>query len=460
SEYDIIVIGSGLGGLTAANILARQNHKVLLVEQHSKLGGLATWFRRPGGHIFDVSLHGFPYGMVKSCRKYWGKDIANDIVQLENLRFQNPVYDITTDFTREDFTHKLIHEFKVPEKNVKQFFDTIFDPSFHHNNIWSNRQLFEEFFPGRNDVMRFLMEPIVYANGSTLEDEALTYAIVFSNFMKKGVYTFKGGTDYLIGKMKRELLNNGVDIKYNCQIDDIIVKDRQVKGVRINDQTIKSRAVLSNGNLLSTIFSMVGQEHFDRTLVEKAQKVRLNSSSCQVYFGIKKGETIDEVGDLIFTSKDENFNTDAIMRMGTGWKTFSFYYPKTKPQTNRYTIVASTNARYDDWKHLSEESYNHYKQQLIDDSLIDLERFIPEVRKKIDYMEAATPSTFERYTLHQKGSSFGTKFEGLEVSQNLSKQIQGLYHTGSVGIIMSGWLGAINYGAIQSYEIDNTLRNI
>ncbi len=64
--YDVIVIGSGLAGLTAANTLARAGHSVLLVEQHHRLGGLATWFRRPGGHVFDVSLHDFPFGMVKS----------------------------------------------------------------------------------------------------------------------------------------------------------------------------------------------------------------------------------------------------------------------------------------------------------------------------------------------------------------------------------------------------------
>ncbi|MEM9413709.1 MAG: FAD-dependent oxidoreductase, partial [Planctomycetota bacterium] len=55
-HYDVVVIGSGLGGLTAANILAREGKSVLLLEQHYKLGGMATWFKRPGGHIFDVSL--------------------------------------------------------------------------------------------------------------------------------------------------------------------------------------------------------------------------------------------------------------------------------------------------------------------------------------------------------------------------------------------------------------------
>ena len=64
-RYDAIVIGSGLGGLTCANRLARDGHSILLLEHHRSLGGLATWFKRKRGHIFDVSLHGFPVGMSR-----------------------------------------------------------------------------------------------------------------------------------------------------------------------------------------------------------------------------------------------------------------------------------------------------------------------------------------------------------------------------------------------------------
>ncbi len=52
------------------------------------------------------------------------------------------------------------------------------------------------------------------------------------------------------------------------------------------------------------------------------------------------------------------------------------------------------------------------------------------------------------------GASFGTKFEGLAVSRAIPEQIPGLFHAGSVGIIMSGWLGAANYGVIQANKMD------
>ena len=103
-HYDVVVIGSGLAGLTSANTLARQGRSVLLLEHHYQLGGMATWFKRRNGHIFDISLHGFPIGMVKSCRKYWTQEIADSIVQLKGIRFENPQFSLETTFDRKDFT--------------------------------------------------------------------------------------------------------------------------------------------------------------------------------------------------------------------------------------------------------------------------------------------------------------------------------------------------------------------
>ncbi|MEC8345538.1 MAG: FAD-dependent oxidoreductase, partial [Planctomycetota bacterium] len=165
-NYDVIVIGSGLGGMTTANILAKAGYSVLLLEQHYKLGGMATWFKRPGGKIFDISLHGFPYGMVKSCRRYWSQDIADQIVQLKGVRFDNPMFSLTTTYNRNDFTNLLCNDFGVEEAKIKEFFDFARGMNFYDDQKITTGQLFERFFPGRQDVVRLLMEPIVYANGS------------------------------------------------------------------------------------------------------------------------------------------------------------------------------------------------------------------------------------------------------------------------------------------------------
>ncbi len=344
---------------------------------------------------------------------------------------------------------------------ISDFFSTVAKMNFYDDQTMTTRELFEKFFPGRTDVHRLLMEPITYANGSSLEDPAITYGIVFSNFMNKGVFTFQGGTDQLIGMMQDELLNNGVTICTKASVSKIVIEKRKVKGVMVGENFVSAPCVISNSGITNTIYDLAGVEEFPEDYLEQIDQVRVNNSSCQVYIGIKKTEIIDEsVGDLLFTSKAEKFDTNELLDMNTQSKTFSLYYPKTRPGHNRYTVVASMNSRYDDWLHFSESEYAAEKEKLIHRTITDLEKYIPGVSEKCDWLEAATPKTFKRYTLHTKGTSFGTKFEGLNISRSLFKVVSGLFHVGSVGIIMSGWLGAINYGVIVSNDADSYLRSI
>jgi phytoene dehydrogenase-like protein len=458
-HYDVIVVGSGLAGLTAANILGRAGRSVLLVEQHYKLGGMATWFKRPGGHIFDISLHGFPYGMVKSCRRYWTAEIADSIVQLKNIRFDNPMFSLTTTFNREDFTKLLIDDFRVDAQAVNGFFDTARGMNFYDDQGTTTRELFDRFFPGREDVIRLLMEPITYANGSTLEDPAISYGIVFSNFMSKGVFTFQGGTDRLIHLMEEELKRNGVDIRINANVEHIDCGGGRVHSVMVNGRTIAADAVLSNSNLKQTIFNLVGEEYFDKKFIDDARAVRLNNSSTQVYMALKPDEHIDEsTGDLLFSSTAPLFRTELLLSRDITSRTYSFYYPRTRPQGRpRCLIVSSTNARYEDWANLPDDRYETSKRDLCETTLDALDKYVPNIRQRVDHVEASTPRTFQHYTQHIAGASFGTKFEGLAVSRAIPQQVKGLYHAGSVGIIMSGWLGAMNYGVIVANEVDNAL---
>jgi hypothetical protein len=161
--YDVIVIGSGLAGLTGANTLAKQGHSVLLLEQHYQYGGLATWFKRKGGHIFDISLHGFPIGMIKSCRKYWTQDIASSVVQLKGIRFVNPQFDIETTFDRADFSRILITRFGVPQEKVEEFFNTLRAMNFYDDNPETTGEFLNRFFGGRRHALEFALEKFLHA---------------------------------------------------------------------------------------------------------------------------------------------------------------------------------------------------------------------------------------------------------------------------------------------------------
>lgn len=455
-NYDVIVVGSGLGGLTAANIMARNGHRVLLAEQHFQLGGLATYFRRKH-HIFDVALHGFPIGMQKSFRKYWGKPFAERIAQVKKIVFDNPQFHLATTFDTEDFTRHLVETFRVPKERVDAFFAELKAMNYYDDQSETTRSLFQRHFPDRPDVWRLLMEPITYANGSTLDEPAISYGIVFGNFMSKGVYTFIGGTDLMLDMMADELRANGVDIQTRALVEKILVDGGKVRGAVVNGQEIAAKVVISNGSLLNTVQDLVGEEHFAAEYLAGFRKVKVSNSSSQVYLGIRPGEKLEDIGDLLFTSTCPVFDSTAICAKQVTSRTYSVYYPSIRPGTDKYTIVASMNGWYDDWAGYTREEYKAAKEALIEDTLNALEKYVPNIRAICDYTEAATPKTFQRYTLHRQGASFGTKFDGLRYSMNLHEQIAGLFHTGSVGIIMSGWLGTVNYGVMAANEADKFL---
>jgi phytoene dehydrogenase-like protein len=460
ARYDAIIIGSGLGGLTAAKVLASMGRRVAVLEQHYNFGGLATWFKRRGGYIFDVSLHGFPIGMRKTCRRFWSPEIAEGIVRLDSVRFENPQFSLQTTFDRVDFTRQLTEVFGIPAATVERFFEHLRAMNFYDDDGRTTGELFEEFFPGRDDVHRLLMEPISYANGSDLTDPAISYGIVFSNFMSQGVFTFRYATDRLVRMMRAELERAGVALFNHVQVEKIVVEERRVKGVLAHGRLLEAEVVVSNAGLLNTLRELVGTEHFDADYREGIDKVRLASSSCQVYMGVNPRRRLPDTGDLVFHSTREHFDSAALCDLFGQSRTFSFYYPEKREGVRRATIVSSTNARWDDWAAMQEDEYARAKERMIEETLQCLEQRLPGIRADLEHVEASTPRTFAFYTQHMRGTSYGTKFEGLRYSMDISKQIEGLFHAGSVGIIMSGWQGAANYGVITANKADAFLARL
>ena len=453
-SYDVVVIGGGLGGMTAAKRLADAGRSVLLIEGYSRLGGYATWFKRKG-HVFDVALHAFPVGMAKTFRKYWSRDLAERVMPLTRIRYDNPEFAFGTTFEAGDFKRILRDSFGIPEERSEAFFAECRNMDFYKGSRETTREFFERHFPGRTDVMRVLLETVTYATGTNPDDPAMVYAVIFSNFTQKGTCSFRGGTDYLLAEMQRLLLESGVDILLRTKVDGIEVEDGRVVGVSAGGFNAAARAVVSNANLKHTCLELVDMDTIYPPLADEARAVPLSVSVAQVYMGVRPGETIPEVADILFSSRESHYDAASFRAFPPRSISYSFYYPDhVRPGNASSEIVASMCADYADWENLGDEEYAKKKALLVDLILDDLERFVPGVRQKLDHIEVATPLTLERFTGHWRGASFGTKFPALAVVDRLSEVIKGLYHCGSQGILMSGWLGSANSGAIAAGKAD------
>ena len=457
-------IGSGLAGLTAANILGRAGHSVCLLEQHYNFGGLATWFKRRGGHLFDISLHGFPVGMKKTCRKYWNKEIASRIVQLEGVRFENPQFRLATTFTREDFTRLLIESFGVSADRSRPSSTHVRKMDFFDDSGQTTAELFEEFFPGRNDVHRLLMEPISYANGSTLSDPAITYGIVFSNFMSKGVFTFHGGTDNLIKEMrKRAGAERRRALRQRGQVERIVVEDGEAKGVEACGRFLGAPTVVSNANIKTTV-ETPGRGGGLRPDVPRvrARAVRLNNSSCQVFLGIRKRR-----GDPVRVRPHVHLDaSDLRLRVAVRHARTEPHLLLLLPQdparparratrwSARPTPTGTTGRTW-----TPQEAYEREKERLIEDTIDCLEELPARAcarRSTTPRPPRRAPSPSTRSTPWARPSAPSSR-ASTSAWSSVRGRGPGLFHAGSVGIIMSGWLGAANYGAITANKVDALL---
>ena len=116
----------------------------------------------------------------------------------------------------------------------------------------------------------------------TKDSTAITFGIVFSNFMSKGVYTFQGGTDVLVKKMAAEMKKNGVELRKHVLVEKVLTEERDgrkvVTGVVANGRTIRCDAVLSNSNIKNTVLRLGGEENFTPDFVAQTKAVRVNSS--------------------------------------------------------------------------------------------------------------------------------------------------------------------------------------
>ena len=102
---------------------------------------------------------------------------------------------------------------------------------------------------------------------------------------------------------------------------------------------------------------------------------------------LKEGETIEESsGDLFFTSTAKEFRTDLLLSRNITSRTFSFYYPRTRPQKSkeRFAVVSSTNANWSDWADLSPDEYEASKADLVESTIEALDKYLPGIRDKID----------------------------------------------------------------------------
>jgi len=311
----IIVIGSGFGGLAAANRLAAKGHDVLIVEKRDEIGGRAyqydlNGFKFDGGPTVMTAPYIFAEIFAAAGRR------LEDYIDFMPL---DPFYRIFSgdgrylDYRRnlDDMLAEIAKFNPADRDGYRRFVDrtkSVFD-AFHPYTDQPFLRL-QDMLKIMPDVMRLQAYRGTYGFvGQNIKDPFLRQAFSFHplliggnpfdtpsiytlivQFEKEwGVHYARGGTGAVVAALGRLFREQGGDIWLNSEVEEILIRDRQVTGVRLADGTVeKADAVVSNGDVAFTYRHLIPAAHRRKYSNRRLSWMRYSNSLFVIYFGTKR----------------------------------------------------------------------------------------------------------------------------------------------------------------------------
>jgi len=451
-SWDVIVIGSGLGGLSAAAALARQGFRALVLEKHNIPGGYATMFKRPGGFNFDVSLHSTSVPETDGRRHITGFPEITDIEfhpHPSTFRAIYPDYDITCPQADPDaYIAELKKLFPAESSGIDSLFETMRGINTDIAKLSSNKgeidysrfpfdfpYLFRAYSqPWGQIVDSIITDPKLrsiinvqwgYYGLPPSKLSSIYYALPFMGYLENGGYYPKGGSQVISDAFVRFIEERGGKVMLKTEVAEILVKDSAAYGVRTADgKTYTARAVISNANAYDTFHKLMTPGDNLAEYLSRMDGYTVSLSSFQVWLGLKR----DLVGKLglkdteIFYSNSYDdeaaFNAMVEGRIkdhdGFGLTLYDNLYRGYSPE-GKNTINIITLMGYDYWKKYETDYFDGNKDAYKDDKkriadiLIDRveKKLMPGLRDAIEVREIGTPLTNVRYTGNYRGAIYG-----------------------------------------------------
>ena len=477
NEYDVIIVGSGIGGLTCGALLSKRGCRVLVLEQHYQIGGYCSSFKKKD-FVFNTGVENVSGLWEKGPVTYLLKELGfekNELFTKNRMRyiFRGKVIDVSN---LEEFIKVLSEMFTEEKDNIHAFFDEakkayeecykdlvygvplpaelivkvfgakkLLDyPKEHpHFYDWMNKtykQKLDEFFTNE-DLKTLLCALLGYVGTEPEKTPASSALTAVVSYYIHGGYFPKGGAQRFADSLKGFIEYNNGKVLTRHRVDKILVENGEVKGVRVGNKIFKSPVVVANANAKTTFLKLVGEENLDRDFVEYIKNLKMSPSCFMVFLGVD----MDLSGyPTIIENLDEGYSITINSNAD----------PSLAPK-GKTSITIITGANYHDFPERGTKEYLEKKRESAELLIRKVEKIIPDLSKHIIIQDAATPKTFERYTSMPEGAIYSFE-QSIDTKRPYFKTpIKGLYLASASTFPGGGIEAVVISGIICANDICN-----